>query len=93
MSTKSILPMALAAGTLMLSAGASSAMPMVAKPQIDASAVQTVGWRCGPGWHVNGWGRCVPNRRVYVPIRPVVRAHHWHPGYWSHHRWHAGYWR
>ncbi|WP_370880064.1 GCG_CRPN prefix-to-repeats domain-containing protein [Labrys monachus] len=25
---------------------------------------------CGPGWHPNPWGRCVPNRRVYGHAPP-----------------------
>ncbi|PBB98073.1 MULTISPECIES: hypothetical protein [unclassified Mesorhizobium] len=85
MLTKYFLPFALAAGTLMLSAGA-QAMPM-AKPSAAPLPIETVGWRCGPGWHVNHWGRCVPNGRRF--IRPV---RHWHPGFRYHHRWHPGYW-
>ncbi|CDX26211.1 conserved exported hypothetical protein [Mesorhizobium sp. ORS 3324] len=87
MLTKYFLPLALAAGTLLLSAAGSQAMPM-AKPSAAPLPVETVGWRCGPGWHVNRWGRCVPNGRMV--IRPV---RHWHPGYWgAHHRWHPGHW-
>ncbi|WP_413541935.1 GCG_CRPN prefix-to-repeats domain-containing protein [Brucella sp. MAB-22] len=26
------------------------------------SLAEQVGWRCGPGWHMNRYGRCVPNR-------------------------------
>ncbi len=30
---------------------------------IEATGSLTqVGWRCGRGWHMNRWGRCVPNR-------------------------------
>ncbi|RJT38846.1 hypothetical protein D3227_15565 [Mesorhizobium waimense] len=86
MLTKHILPLALAAGTLMLSAAGSQAMPM-AKPTAASLPIESVGWRCGPRWHVNRWGNCVPNR--YVRIRPI---RHWHPGFRYHHRWHAGYW-
>ncbi|WP_425515364.1 GCG_CRPN prefix-to-repeats domain-containing protein [Phyllobacterium endophyticum] len=32
-------------------------------PEVSGS-VEQVGWRCGRGWHMNRWGRCVPNRRV-----------------------------
>ncbi|WP_146172532.1 GCG_CRPN prefix-to-repeats domain-containing protein [Mesorhizobium helmanticense] len=84
MLTKHILPIALAAGTLMLSSTGSQAMP-VARPGAAQIPVETVGWRCGPGWHINNWGNCVPNRR----FRPV---HRWHRGVWFHHRWHPGYW-
>ena len=87
MLTKHILPLALAAGTLVLSATGSQAMPM-AKPGAAAIPIEAVGWRCGPGWHVNRWGNCVPSRRMM--IRPIRR--HWHPGFWYHHRWHPGYW-
>ena len=52
MLTKHILPLALAAGTLMLSAAGSQAMPM-AKPPAALLPIDTVGWRCGPRWHMN----------------------------------------
>ncbi|RTL74567.1 MAG: hypothetical protein EKK36_09675 [Bradyrhizobiaceae bacterium] len=46
------------------------------------STVTQIGWRCGPGWHVNPWGRCVPRRRFYGP-----RWHRgWHRG-WRHRHW------
>jgi hypothetical protein len=72
-----------------------SALPL-ASPAIavksDAAPIETVGWRCGPGWHVNPWGRCVPNgygygrpygfygpRPVYRPYyRPYARPYY-HP--------------
>ena len=45
-------------------ATASEAMPLASSDSIGvASPIQQAGWRCGPGWHMNGWGRCVPNRR------------------------------
>ncbi|TPL05086.1 MULTISPECIES: hypothetical protein [unclassified Mesorhizobium] len=89
MFTKYLLPVALAAGTLVLSGAGSEAMPM-AKPNAAPLPVETVGWRCGPGWHVSRWGRCVPNGRVI--IRPM-HVRHWHPGFWFHGRWHPGFWR
>lgn len=50
-----------------------SAMPLASPEASASSLVQNVGWRCGPGWHVNPWGRCVPNRRWgYGP-----RYRHW----------------
>ncbi|TGT15297.1 hypothetical protein EN817_32650, partial [Mesorhizobium sp. M3A.F.Ca.ET.174.01.1.1] len=70
-------------------ASAASAMPVA--PVAPAPAmIEHVAWGCGPGWHPNYWGRCVPNRRVIYPgyyywggprvyIGPV-----WHP----YHRWH-----
>lgn len=88
MFPKHLLPIALTAGTLMLSAVGSDAMPLV-KPGAAPLPVETVGWRCGPGWHMNRWGRCVPNGRVI--IRPM-HVRHWHPGFWHHGRWHPGFW-
>ncbi len=58
---------------LVMSLGASEAalaMPLMQRSQVEtASGVQEAGWRCGLGWHVNGWGRCVPNR--------PHRRHYW----------------
>ena len=88
MFPKHLLPIALTAGTLMLSAVGSDAMPLV-KPGAAPLPLETVGWRCGPGWHMNRWGRCVPNGRVI--IRPM-HVRHWHPGFWHHGRWHPGFW-
>lgn len=88
MFPKHLLPIALTAGTLMLSAVGSDAMPLV-KPGAAPLPVESVGWRCGPGWHMNRWGRCVPNGRVI--IRPM-HVRHWHPGFWHHGRWHPGFW-
>ena len=88
MFPKHLLPIALTAGTLMLSAVGSEAMPLV-KPGAAPLPVESVGWRCGPGWHMNRWGRCVPNGRVI--IRPM-HVRHWHPGFWHHGRWHPGFW-
>ncbi|WP_425487732.1 GCG_CRPN prefix-to-repeats domain-containing protein [Mesorhizobium erdmanii] len=67
MLTRYILPIAVAAGTLVLSSVGSQALP-VAKPTASPSQIERVGWRCGPRWHMNRWGRCVPNRH----------HHRWH---------------
>lgn len=75
-----------------VAAGAASAMPIA--PVTAPAVVEHVAWGCGPGWHPNPWGRCVPYRRVIYPgyyywggprvyIGPV-----WHRPY---HRWH--HWR
>ncbi|MGO8739372.1 GCG_CRPN prefix-to-repeats domain-containing protein [Rhodoblastus sp.] len=60
--------------------------------QTATAPVETVGWRCGPGWHVNPWGRCVPNRRVYYRpyYRPYYHRHYYHRGYY-HRGFHRGY--
>ena len=51
-------------------ATAAQAVPLASSGSIGvASPIQQVGWRCGPGWRVDGWGRCVPNR----PWRPWRR--------------------
>ncbi|MFK0690094.1 GCG_CRPN prefix-to-repeats domain-containing protein [Mesorhizobium sp. IMUNJ 23033] len=86
MLIRHILPIAMAAATLMLSGVASNALPM-ANPAVAPAPIENVGWRCGPGWHMNRWGNCVPNHPVFV--RPV---RHWHPPFWFHHRWHPDYW-
>ncbi|PBB80395.1 hypothetical protein CK218_13540 [Mesorhizobium sp. WSM3879] len=46
-------------------ASAASAMPIA--PVAAPAIVEHVAWGCGPGWHPNRWGRCVPNRRVIYP--------------------------
>ena len=72
-------------------AGAASAMPMA--PVAAPTLVEHVAWGCGPGWHPNHWGRCVPNRRVAYPSYyywggpSIYIGPTWHP--W--HRYH--YWR
>lgn len=76
-----------------VAASAASAMPIAAVAPAAPALVEHVAYGCGPGWHPNPWGRCVPYRRVYyypgyyyggpsVYVGPV-----WHP--W--HRWH--HWR
>lgn len=55
---------ALIAGSLFSIAAPASALPLSPAQPVRAanSAIEQVGWRCGPGWHMNGWGQCVPNR-------------------------------
>lgn len=81
MLTRYILPIAVAAGTLMLSSIGSQALP-VAKPSAAPLQAESVGWRCGPGWHMNPWRRCVPNHRRVIIIGPGHWRHHHH---WHHH--------
>ncbi|MBZ9850147.1 hypothetical protein LB565_19365 [Mesorhizobium sp. CA14] len=89
--TKYSLAAALAIGGT-TAASAASAMP-IAPLASSPALIEHVAWGCGPGWHPNYWGRCVPNRRVIYPgyyywggprvyIGPA-----WHP----YHRWH--HWR
>ena len=42
-----------------------SAMPMAADPGAASAQVQLARYGCGPGWHPNRWGRCVPVMRHY----------------------------
>ncbi|TGQ56795.1 hypothetical protein EN836_03025 [Mesorhizobium sp. M1C.F.Ca.ET.193.01.1.1] len=90
--TKYSLAAALAVGGV-ATASAASAMPIA--PVAAPAIVEHAAWGCGPGWHPNPWGRCVPNRRVIYPgyyywggpsvyIGPV-----WHPWHRYHHwrRW------
>ncbi|HXY59899.1 MAG TPA: hypothetical protein VEH76_15135 [Methylocystis sp.] len=57
-------------------AGVTSAQAMPAaqgdEAVATASSVESVAWGCGPGWHPNPWGRCVPNGR---PWRRYWRRH------------------
>lgn len=54
--------LAVAAITL-AGATASQAMPLVSSDPVKGGApIEQVVWRCGPAWHLNSWGRCVPNR-------------------------------
>lgn len=54
----------------------SEAMPLSPLLSPSAPLVQDIGWRCGPGWRANPWGRCVPNRRAGGYGRPG-----WHHGW------------
>ena len=71
---------------------ASAAQAMPAAPLGNAAApVTEVGWRCGPGWHVNPWGRCVPNRRFYRSWGYYGAPRFY--GHRHHHGWHHRHWR
>jgi hypothetical protein len=62
-TSKLVLVTALALGASAASLDSSFAMPAPQRSDVAAAATaQDVGWRCGPGWRANGWGRCVPNR-------------------------------
>lgn len=86
-------------------AGAARAAPIRPAPlHAGAGDLARVGYWCGPGFHLNPWGRCIPNvRRFYGPgpafygprfygRRRFYRhySYHWHRNY----RWHRSYhWR
>ena len=85
--TKYAITAALAVTGTAATVAASSAMPLA--PLAAPALVEHVAWGCGPGWHPNPWGRCVPNRVVVYPgyywHRPAFYG--WHPHrHW--HRWH-----
>jgi hypothetical protein len=65
-------------GASLAGADAVSAMPVApydGAPAAATAPIETIGWRCGPGWHVNPWGRCVPNGGYYRPYAPVYRPY------------------
>lgn len=71
-----------------------SAMPIatdgVAAPPV---AVEKVVWPCGPAWHPNPWGRCVPNWGYGYGVygRPYYRR--WGGPGWGYRRWGYGHYR
>ena len=62
---------------LAASAMAANAAPAVPSPfnQGQANIVQVAGG-CGPAFHPNRWGRCVPNRYGYYGARPYWRGYY-----------------
>ncbi len=87
-------------GAGLVGGGAANAMPIAPAvgaqaAQVATAPIETVGWRCGPGWHVNPWGRCVPNRYYgygYGYGRPYYHRHYYHP-YYHRHYYHRRYYR
>ena len=69
-----------------LGLASAQAMPIQHLEDTAPAVAQTIGWRCGAGWHVNRWGRCVPSRAFYAP-----RAYYGGPVYGA--RWHHRHWR
>ena len=65
----------LAAGLVVAGLAAQDAGAMtIAQPGLAASSpIEQAAFGCGPGWHPNPWGRCVPNRRVFVHRRHCDR--------------------
>jgi len=87
--TRSLSIAACAFGGLIAMAGTASAMPFAPSTPPVSTPVQDIAWGCGPGWHPNYWGRCVPNAPVYY--------YGWsHPAYYGWHRrygWYgSGHW-
>jgi hypothetical protein len=75
---------------VMTATGAAYAMP-IAPVSNAAPAIVQAAWGCGPGWHPNPWGRCVPNGPYFGGgwgwgwHRPWYG---WHGYGWGWHRWH-----
>ena len=74
----------LAVGGMVATAETASAMPAAPSAVSATSALPAasllldVRYGCGPGWHPNPWGRCVPNRYYgYHPWHPWHRWHRW----------------
>lgn len=65
LAVRTSLAIAAIAGASAFSISSASALPALpgAPATIDSGVVQDVGYYCGPGWHLNPWGRCVPARR------------------------------
>jgi hypothetical protein len=84
-SLKVVCAAATFVGANIATVATSSAMPISPEPQMTASTlVQQAGWRCGPGWHVNPWGRCVPNRWGYGPRWRYGWGYRRYGGPWRH---------
>lgn len=58
-----------------LSANAAPIAPIEAHE--NASIITKVAAGCSRGFHLNGWGRCVPNRYGYS--RPYYRPYYYRP--------------
>lgn len=80
MNAKTLLAAVVVAGAALAGASQASAMPV--GPQPAGNAIEQVRFGCGPGWHPNRWGRCVPNFRRYAP--PPRRYYRRN---WRHRRW------
>ena len=73
-TTRKIIVAAALIGATLTGAEQAGAMPLANSAAVAQSApIEHVGWRCGPGWHVNPWGRCVPNRGGWGPRRRFRR--------------------
>jgi hypothetical protein len=74
-------------GAGLVGPGAANAMPVAPAvgAQTATAPIETINWPCGPGWHANPWGRCVPNRYYRPYYRPYYHPYyrrHWHRRYW-----------
>gem|GEM_PF-1037397 len=65
----------------------SSAMPVASTTAASSPPIVRVVWPCGPGWHPNPWGRCVPNWGWGGGYYGWGHPWGWHPYGWGWHRW------
>lgn len=82
---------ALAIGGSLFTFQAANALPLAPLAKSSAAPlVQQVAGGCGPGWHPDPWGRCVPNWRGGHGFygRP---AWYGHSGWRGHGGWHGGH--
>ncbi len=84
---------AIAIGGSIVTMQAANALPLAPLDQATAPLVQDVRWGCGPGWHPNPWGRCVPNWRGGPGWRgrSAWGGGHWRGGGWGGPGWRGGH--
>lgn len=90
---------AMAIGGALWTVQAANALPLAPLAKSSAAPlVEQVAGGCGPGWHPNPWGRCVPNWRGgpgYYGRSGWYGGGYGHPGWrrggYGHPGWHGGY--
>ena len=90
MMRKAVFAAIVLAGSAFGATSQASAMPLAGDLGGPAAQVDLVRFGCGPGWHPNRFGRCVPNMRprVVAPYRPMYRPmHRPHRPHWRGDRW------
>ena len=65
-----------ALGLAFVSATSAHAVPAVPGSVPEASNIVLAAGGCGPRFHPNRWGRCVPNRYGYYGPRPYWRGYY-----------------
>lgn len=99
---KNIAFAAALAGVALMGTEAANALPIAPEDGAATTAthVQKAAYPCGPGWHLNRWGRCVRWGYYGGPYygyrygywgRPYWRHRYYHP-YYRRHYWHRRYW-
>lgn len=74
------------------SVGAAQAFPLYGAPAVAASPIIEARWPCGPGWHPNPWGRCVPNGGYYYGGPGWGYRHAWGGPGWGGPGWRGPGW-